>query len=122
MNNSLTDKLTAEFKSNLEAIMNARKGKTNAKKLSLEAGLGETAVRDILQGRSVSPKLETVQKLARALNVPIYRLIPSMIDQSYAELEALREENRLLKEVHDSPYESMDALRKAALERSKSKK
>ncbi len=120
-NNDLTDKLTAEFKSNLESIMTARKGDINAKTLSLKAGLGETAVRDILQGRSVSPKLETVQKLAKALNVPVYRLIPSMIDQSYAELETLREENRLLKEVHDSPYESMDALRKAAADRPKKK-
>ncbi len=122
MSKTLTDKLTTEFKKNLKEIMDARKGQTNSKRLSVEAGLGETAVRDILQNRSVSPKLETVQKLAKALNVPVYRLIPSMIDQSYDELEKLREENRLLKEVHDSPYESMAELRKAALERSKSKK
>ncbi len=92
------DKLTAEFKKNLKAILEERKGKTNPKKLSVDAGLGETAVRDILQNRSSSPKLETVYKIAEALHVPTYRLIPSMIDQSYEELAKLREEIRVLKD------------------------
>ncbi len=87
------DPLTQEFKRNLKIILEERKSVTNPKKLSLEAGLGETAVRDILQNRSASPKLETVHKLARALHIPVYRLIPSMIDQAYDELEKLRKSN-----------------------------
>lgn len=114
MEEKITDALTAEFKANLESIINDRKGTTNAKKLSQQAGLGETAIRDILQGRSVSPKLETVYKIAKALKIPVYRLIPSMIDQSYAELEQLREENQLLRNVHNSPYKNISSLRKAA--------
>ncbi len=121
MSNELTDKLTAEFKKNLRDILDERKGITNPKRLSKDAGLGETAVRDILQNKSTSPKLDTVQKLAKALNLPLYRLMPSMIDQSYDELETLREENRLLREVSDQSFTSMDDLRIAAIERSKKK-
>lgn len=97
MNNKELDPLTLEFKNNLTEILKQRKDKISAKTLSLKANLGETAVRDILQGRSNSPKLETVHKLSKALNVPVYRLIPSMIDQSYEELEKLRLENTKLK-------------------------
>ena len=121
MTQKLTDKITAEFKSNLKDILEQRKAVTNPKRLSIDAGLGETAVRDILQNKSASPKLDTVQKIAKALNVPLYRLMPSLIDQSYDELETLREENRLLKEVSDQSFTSMDDLRKAAKERSKRK-
>lgn len=113
MSKNLTDKLTAEFKRHLKAILDDRKGQTNAKKLSLEAGLGETAVRDILQNRSASPKLDTINKLAKALNVPVYRLIPSMIDQSYAQLAEKDEEIRLLKEAADLDYEDINALKNA---------
>ncbi len=121
MTQKLTDKITAEFKRNLKDILEQRKGMTNPKRLSIEAGLGETAVRDILQNKSASPKLDTVQKIAKALNIPLYRLMPSLIDQSYEELETLREENRLLKEASDQSFASMDDLRKAAKERSKRK-
>ncbi len=105
MSKTVSDKLTAEFKRNLKAILEDRKDKTNPKKLSLEAGLGETAIRDILQNRSASPKLETIHKIANALNTPVYRLIPSMIDQSYEELATLREENRILREAVGSDFE-----------------
>jgi len=109
-----TDKLTAEFKKNLKMILNERKQLTNAKKLSLEAGLGETAVRDILQNRSASPKLETIYKISKALHVPIYRLIPSMIDQSYEELARKTEEVALLKNLTDVHYSSIEELRTIA--------
>lgn len=85
-----SDPLTQEFKRNLKIILEERKNVTNPKKLSIAAGLGETAIRDILQNRSSSPKLETVYKIAKALHIPVYRLIPSMIDQAYDELEKLR--------------------------------
>ncbi len=111
--------LTNEFKTNLKRILEDRKGKTNPKRLSREAGLGETAVRDILQNRSHSPRLDTIQKLAKALNVPIYRLIPSMIDQSYEEIQSLREENYALREaIGDDEFEDANSLTKAAQKRS----
>lgn len=119
MQNTVSDKLTAEFKKNLKAILEERQGQTNPKRLSMDAGLGETAVRDILQNRSASPKLETIHKIAKALRIPVYRLIPSMIDQSYEELESLREENRLLKEAYGGDFESLSDLKRAAHERSK---
>lgn len=40
---------------------------TNYKKLSLDAGLGETAIRDIITGRSKSPKISTLFKIKNAL-------------------------------------------------------
>ncbi len=125
MGNELDNRLTTEFKENLGKILEQRKAVTNPKRLSIEAGLGETAVRDILQNKSASPKLDTVQKIAKALKVPLYRLMPSLIDQSYDELEALREENRLLREISDlsdQNFTNMHDLRKAAKDRSEKKK
>jgi transcriptional regulator with XRE-family HTH domain len=113
MPKNLTDKLTAEFKKNLKIILNERANVTNPKKLSIEAGLGETAVRDILQNRSASPKLETIQKLAIALRIPVYRLIPSMIDHSYDQLAQQEEEIQLLREASGIKYQSIDELRAA---------
>lgn len=108
------DALTAELKHNLKTILDERKreGRTNPKKLSIQAGLGETAIRDILQDRSSSPRLETIHKIANALNVPVYRLIPSMIDQSYEELSRLREENRVLREAAGEGFEDRETQTK----------
>lgn len=39
----------------------------NAKSLSKKAGLNDTAIRDIVEGRSKNPRHDTVQKIARAL-------------------------------------------------------
>lgn len=114
---NLDDKLTVEFKRNLEKILKTRGDTLNPKKLSVMAGLGETAVRDILQNRSASPKLETVHKLAKALNIGVYELIPSLIGQSYEEIQTLREENIALREALDSTYITMEESLKAARER-----
>lgn len=58
--------MTEAFRVNLEsAMMDAG---LNAKTLSLKARLNETAVRDILKGRSKSVTLRTVEKLSAALN------------------------------------------------------
>ncbi|MBI1300051.1 MAG: helix-turn-helix domain-containing protein [Alphaproteobacteria bacterium] len=115
----LDDKLTLEFKKNLTEILAQRKGKTNAKKLSLDSGLGETAIRDILQGRSGSPRLETIHKIAKGLKVPVYRLIPSMVDQSWEQVNDLEEENKLLREIAGSDYETLDELRELVKKRTK---
>lgn len=110
MSKNVTDKLTHEFKRNLKLILDERTDVTNPKRLSLDAGLGETAIRDILQNHSISPKLETVYKIARALKTPIYRLIPSMIDHSYERLAQKEEEIRLLREILNIEYKSLHDL------------
>lgn len=46
----------------------------NAKALSLDADLGETAVRDILSGRSRRPTRETLVALATKLGIPVEAL------------------------------------------------
>ena len=47
----------------------------NAKELSTLAGLNETAVRDILKGRSRNPRSDTVEKLAAALGLNSWELL-----------------------------------------------
>jgi transcriptional regulator with XRE-family HTH domain len=98
MTQLLDDKLTREFKTNLQRLLDERNS-TNPKQLSLAAGLGETAVRDLLKNRAHSPKLETVHKIANALEIRVYDLIPSLIGQSYEEIESLRAENQALREA-----------------------
>lgn len=44
----------------------------NQKSLALAAGLNETAVRDILKGKSLNPRLDTLQRLAAALRCHIW--------------------------------------------------
>lgn len=100
----LDDSLTREFKDNLRAMLKARKADMNPKKLSLAAGLGETAVRDILQNRAQSPKLETVQRIAAALGVGVHALIPSLAAAQFEEIQALRAENMALREALGGEY------------------
>jgi phage repressor protein C with HTH and peptisase S24 domain len=47
----------------------------SARELSARAGLGESAVKEILSGRSRSPRSDTVAKLARALDKPAAALM-----------------------------------------------
>lgn len=122
MTRNLDDKLTREFKTNLQRLLQSRGTEINPKKLSLMAGLGETAVRDLLQNRAHSPKLETVHKLAAALDIGVYDLIPSLIGTSYSEIESLRAENQALREALDSTYTTMEDSLKTARERTKNLK
>lgn len=46
-----------------------------AKPLAIAANLGETAVRDILEGRSKDPKLSTLHRLAEVLDYPVEHFI-----------------------------------------------
>ncbi|QQV76512.1 helix-turn-helix domain-containing protein [Sphingomonas aliaeris] len=62
----------------------------SAKALARTAGLGETVVRDILQGMTKDVKLGTVEKLARALGLSLADLLPSAL-QATGALEAERE-------------------------------
>lgn len=49
----------------------------NPRSLSLKAGLGPTAVRDMLEGRAKFPRYDTVQALAAALSVTPSQLMGS---------------------------------------------
>ncbi len=46
-----------------------------AKTLSREASLGETAIRDILEGRVASPRINTLSAIAKFFNVPLAYLL-----------------------------------------------
>lgn len=56
------------LKNNLQ-IWLAANSHTNAKALSVKAGLGATAVRDIIAGHSRSPRHDTLHKLSGAMGV-----------------------------------------------------
>lgn len=47
---------------------------TDAKKLSIEAGLGETAIGDIIRERSLNPRHATLLKIANALDCTVEAL------------------------------------------------
>ena len=65
--------MASEFTSELRRRMEA--GGFNQKSLARAAGLNETAVRDILTGKSRHPRHDTVQKLAAALDCTAGELI-----------------------------------------------
>lgn len=54
---------------NIEALMEDRG--IDAAKLARASGLNPTGVYDILKGKSRSPKIETIGKIAKGLGVPI---------------------------------------------------
>lgn len=67
------------------------------KEVALRAGLGDTYVRDILKGRSVSPQVGKLAKIAQVLAVPLERLLqlttaadPAEVVEDPAELVLLR--------------------------------
>src|SRR5581483_7499274 len=59
--NERRQKLNRELRRRMEALS------VSAKKLSLDAGLSETAVKDILSGKSENPKHDTLAKIAKRL-------------------------------------------------------
>lgn len=74
------DNLTELMATNLRQAM-LDKG-TNAAELARSAGVNPTGVYDILSGKSRSPRLETVSKLARALGVPTLSLLESQNNET----------------------------------------
>ena len=71
------------FAANIEAIMKLR-GMDPAK-LGRAAGMNRTGVYDILSGKSRNPRLDTVEKLAAALDVPASALL---VDRPIDEIQA----------------------------------
>lgn len=54
---------------NIEAAM-TRKG-TNAAEVARRAGINPTGVYDILNGKSLHPRLDTINKIAKGIGVPL---------------------------------------------------
>ncbi len=80
---------------NIQGEMTA-KGMTPAS-LAREAKLNATGIYDIMSGKSQNPRLDTIQKIANALDVPISQLFEK---KSTTEMiSALLSEARCLSEV-----------------------
>lgn len=66
------DETTMVVARNIEALMKERG--TDAAKLARAAKLGPTGIYDILKGKSRSPSIKTIGKIAAALGVPTMAL------------------------------------------------
>jgi transcriptional regulator with XRE-family HTH domain len=66
------DELSMTIAANLQDAM-ARKG-LNAAEVARRADINSSGVYDILSGRSRSPRLDTIHKIADALRVPVASL------------------------------------------------
>lgn len=77
---------------NIQRLMDERG--TNASRLALDAGLGHTAVRDFLEGKSKSPKVATFEKIAHVLGVTIQDILSDEA-RSIAEAQILASMARL---------------------------
>ena len=63
---------------NLEHAMKAQG--TNPAELARRAGLNPTGIYDILSGKSKSPRLDTISKIADAIHLPIVALFEERSD------------------------------------------
>lgn len=63
------DEITMTVARNIEAIMERKR--LSAPEVARRAGINATGVYDILSGKSRSPKIETLGKIAKALDIPI---------------------------------------------------
>ena len=64
--------------SNLERVMKMQG--TNPAELARNAGINPTGVYDILSGKSKSPRLDTICKIADALHIPLVSLFEAHSD------------------------------------------
>lgn len=93
------DDLTMKVARNIATLMEARG--LDAAKLARRAGLNPTGIYDILSGKSRSPKIETIGKIAIGLGVPVSLIfeddpLRSARDDLIAVFDALPEERRAL--------------------------
>lgn len=70
------DKITMIVAQNIEALMVARN--LDAAKLARASNLNPTGIYDILSGKSRSPKIETISKIAKGLGVPVAAIFEEM--------------------------------------------
>ena len=99
---------------NLRILMKAKN--FNPRSLSLKAGLGATAVRDALEGRTKFPRYDTVEALAQALKVTPAQLMGGKNIASESpeplqdeDLDLLTEIITRLKEVIEERQEELGA-------------
>ena len=78
--------MTETLPDRLDRLM--REAGYNPRSLSLRAGLGITAVRDIIDGRIASPRYQTLEALARVLGVGVALLANGAPDQPADRTEA----------------------------------
>lgn len=74
MRRDMKRELIDQFKGNLTRYMELRG--LNPRSLSLAAGLGATAVRDIIEGKSSEPRYSTIRCLSGALRCQMTDLVP----------------------------------------------
>lgn len=72
------DELVMLVASNIQSAMQ-RRG-TNPAELARAAGLNATGIYDILSGKSRSPRLDTIGKIATALHVPVATLFEEKLE------------------------------------------
>lgn len=92
-----------DLKTRLEHAMMVKNYR--AKTLSIEAGLNETAIRDILKGRSKNPRTDTIRKVANILNIRHEWLVDGFGEMDishHIDLSAAQEENTSFNHVHHS--------------------
>lgn len=76
------EEITKIFAANIEAAM-AKQG-TNPAKLARDAGLNQTGIYDIITGKSRNPRLDTIDKIAKALRVSVSYLLRERSDDELA--------------------------------------
>lgn len=74
MRRTMKRELIDQFKANLRRLMEQRG--TNPRATSEAAGLGATAVRDILAGKSTEPHYSTIRRLSGVLQCQMTELVP----------------------------------------------
>lgn len=84
---------------NLRTLMKSHE--LNPRSLSLKAGLNQTAVRDMLEGRVKFPRYDTAHALANALGVTTAELMGSDVEnkQNIVEIKDFSENLDLLTEI-----------------------
>lgn len=100
------DAVTKILAQNIERLMLERN--TNAPTLAERAKLNRTAIYDIIKQRSMSPKVQTVAAIARALNVPMSDMFLThdqilMREEIHRKFEALAPDRQeALREIVDA--------------------
>lgn len=73
------DKISMLVAENIKALMESRG--MDAAKLARAAGLNATGIYDIISGKSKSPKIGTIAKIADGLGVPMVCIFETATDQ-----------------------------------------
>ncbi|MFT8551024.1 MAG: S24 family peptidase [Acetobacter okinawensis] len=63
---------------------------TSMRKVSLDAGLSESAAKHIIYGSSQSPRMDTIEKIASALGVSVQEITGDQVDQPKNQIPLMR--------------------------------